>query len=106
MKGTPGGIVEMLGGDVAYLCLAIDLAFAKDVRLPGKIRRALPKVKAYRNPSRSSWIEHSLPDRPVLSGLPASRRADVFRTKNKRLANRSRGQCRSGGGEKPYALAH
>jgi hypothetical protein len=74
----------MLGGDVAYLCLAIDLAFAKDVCLPGKIRRALPKVKVYRNPSRWSWIEHSLPDRPALSGRPAFRRGDVFHTTNKK----------------------
>jgi len=74
----------MLGGDVAYLYLAIDFALAKDVCLPEKTRRALPKVKVYRNPSRSSWIEHFLPDRPVLFARLAFRRGDVFRTTNKK----------------------
>src|SRR6266480_1144158 len=104
MYGTPGGIPAMLGGDVAYLAMAF--FSPNEVCCSGKIARALPKVKVYRNPSRSSWIEHSLPDRPALSGRPAIRRGDVFRTKNKKLATRSRGQCRSGGGEEPYALAH
>ena len=94
----------MLGGDVAYLCLAIPLALIKDVSSQGKIRLASVRMKIFQNPFRSLETKPS-PDQPVPSALPAFRRGDVFRTKNKRLAKLSARQCRSGGGEKPYALA-
>jgi len=74
----------MFGGEVAYLCWAINEPFVNEVSFPEKTRRALPKVKVYRNPSRSSWIEHFLPDRPVLFAGLAFRRGDVFRTTNKK----------------------
>jgi len=90
----------MFGGDVEYLCLAIDLAFAKDVCLPEKIRRALPKVKVYQNPSRWSWIEHSLPDLPALFARPAFHRGDVFHMMSKTAGSRSRHRRRPGEGEK------
>jgi len=88
MNGTPGGIVVMLGGVVAYLCLAIPLALIKDVSSQGKIRLASVRMKIFQNPFHSLETKPSL-DRPVLSGLPAFPRGDVFRTKNKRLAKRS-----------------
>src|SRR5712691_3277239 len=106
MKGTPGGIPVMFGGEIAYLYLAITDGLPNEVWFQGKIPPASPKTKVYRNLFRSPQIEILLPDQPVLSELPAFRRGDVFRTRNKRLATRSRGQCRSGGGEEPYALAH
>src|SRR6266700_36596 len=96
----------MFGGEVAYLCWAINEPFVNEVSFPEKIRPASETISIFQNPFRSSCPKLSSPDRPVPSALPVFRRGDVFRTKNKRLPNRSRGQCRSGGGEKPYALAH
>src|SRR5438552_2869236 len=101
MKGTPGGIVEMFGGVVAYLCLAITLALVKDVSSREKIRPVSARTLVFQAPFRSSGRKLSLPDRAVLFGLLAFRRGDVFHMMSKTAGSRSRHRRRPGEEEKP-----
>jgi hypothetical protein len=99
MYGTPGGIVLIFNGEVAYLCLAIMLALIKEVASLGKIRPASATPKVFRTGFRSPGTRLSLPDRLVLSELLASGREDVFHKMSTGVAGKSTQRRPFGEGE-------
>jgi len=99
MYGTPGGIVLMFGGEVAYLYLAIPARLPSEVWFQGKIRPASALATAREmsifqvKRSRSSRVE--LQDRHVPFAHPAFRRRDVFRTSKSGAAKHKRTKWRT-----------
>src|SRR6266571_3221484 len=81
MNGTPGGMPVILGGEVAYLCLAI----VSEASVPGKILRVSAKRSEQEKPLlRHSWHFPRSSDEAVRAALRAFHRDDAVRRKDRK----------------------
>src|SRR3954451_24576229 len=92
MYGTPGGIVEILGGAVRYCVLAINAGpFVREISSLSRerIQPAWPWLQSILWPQEPALLFLHAPDQRVPFALRASRRAGAGRRNRRKLARQS-----------------